>query len=189
MVIVRNTRVELTEVKFSAVHVFQISRVWCDEGVFWSTLSRAVFLARWIVIIVEDLSDGWCQSDHTETHCRLRAPRSCFPAVCDLSRPRMFFCLRSTLCLAVVVQRLLSDFGRPRRPKTPLASDDAAQLHERRAGELKRLGLRVQRPLSKVGRPSLQSLHARALAAQVRADPTPRGTSPTNRRPLDGSET
>ena len=44
-----------------------------------------------------------------------------------------------------VVQRLLSDFGRPRRPKTvPLASDDVAQLHERHAGELKRLGFSAE---------------------------------------------
>ena len=74
----------------------------------------------------------------------------------------------------MLVQRLLADFGRLRRPKTaPLASDDAAQLHERRAGELKRLNLSVQRPLSKLGRPSLQSLYERTLAAQVRADPDP----------------
>ena len=31
---------------------------------------------------------------------------------------RGFFCLCSTRCLALVVQRLLSDFGRPRRAKT-----------------------------------------------------------------------
>ena len=70
-----------------------------------------------------------------------------FPAVCHLSRLRnLCFCLCSTRCLAMVVQRLLSDFGRPRRPKTaPLASDDAAQLHERRAGELKRLQSRPAR--------------------------------------------
>ena len=70
----------------------------------------------------------------------------------------------STRCLAMVVQRLLSDSGRPWRAST-------AKLHERRAGELKRLGLSEQRPLPWVGRPSLQSLYERALAAQVRADP------------------
>ena len=69
------------------------------------------------------------------------------------------------------VQRLLSDVGRPRRPKTaPLASDDAAQIHERRAGELKPPAL-MQRPRSKVGRPSVQSLYEGALAAKVRAGP------------------
>ena len=53
-------RVELSKVKFSATHAFfHISRVWCDVGVFWFTLSRAVLLARWFVIIVEDLADGW----------------------------------------------------------------------------------------------------------------------------------
>ena len=48
---------------------FHISRAWSDEGVLcWSTLSRSVLLARWLVSIVEDLADGWCQSNHTKKH-------------------------------------------------------------------------------------------------------------------------
>ena len=61
------------------------------------------------------------------------------------------------------MQRLLSNFGRPKRPKTaPLASSRAAQLHERRAAELKRLGLCGRRPFSK---------YENALVVQVRTDP------------------
>ena len=36
--------------------------------------------------------------------------------------------------------------------------EEAAQLYERRAAELKRLDLRGRRPFPKVGRPTLQSL-------------------------------
>ena len=59
--------------------------------------------------------------------------------MCDLSRPSFFL--------------LLSDFGRPRRAKTaPLASDGAAQLHERRAGELKRPEVeRLESPVGETG--------------------------------------
>ena len=67
------------------------------------------------------------------------------------------------------MQRLLLDFGRPIRASS--ASDVSLQLHERRAAELKRLGLNEQRHHPKAGRPSLQSLYEKDLAVQVRTDP------------------
>ena len=51
-----------------------------------------------------------------------------------------------------------------------MAEEEAAQLWERRAAELKRLGLSGRRRL-KVGRPTLQSLYENALILQVRTDP------------------
>ena len=73
---------------------------------------------------------------------------------------------------AMVLQRLLSDFGRPKRPRTTTTAEEgAAKLNERRASELKRLGLSGRRPPFKVGRPSLQSLKEDALFLQVRTDP------------------
>ena len=50
-----------------------------------------------------------------------------------------------------------------------MTEEEAAQLHERRAAELKRLCGR--RPFPKVGRPTLQSLYENALILQVRTDP------------------
>ena len=72
----------------------------------------------------------------------------------------------------MVLQRLLSDFGRPKRPRTTTtAEEEAAKLDVRHAAELKRLGLGGQRPPFKVGRPSWQSLYEDALFLQVRTDP------------------
>ena len=84
----------------------------------------------------------------------------------------MFLSVCGVRCPAMVLQRLLSDFERPKRPRTTTtAEEEAAQLNERRAAELKRLGLSGQRPPFKVGRPSLQSLCEDALFLQVRTDP------------------
>ena len=70
-----------------------------------------------------------------------------------------------------------------------MAEEEAAQLYERRAAELKRLDLCGRRPFPKVGRPTLQSLYENALILQVRTDPdSTRSTSPTRPCPLDGSE-
>ena len=86
----------------------------------------------------------------------------------------------------MVLQRLLSDFGRPKRPKTAnMAEEEVAQLYELRAAELKRLDLCGRKPFSKVGRPTLQSLCGNALFVLIL---TPRGTSPTRPCPMDGSE-
>ena len=57
------------------------------------------------------------------------------------------------------------------RPKRNMAEEEAAQLCERRAAELKRLDLRGRRPFPKVGRPTLQSLYENSLILQVRTDP------------------
>ena len=53
---------------------------------------------------------------------------------------------------------------------TDIAEEEAAQLYERRAAELKRLDLCGRRPFPKVGRPNLQSLYENALFLQVRTD-------------------
>ena len=72
----------------------------------------------------------------------------------------------------MVLQRLLSDFGRPKSTMTTnMAEEEAAQLHERRAAELKRLDLCGRRPFPKVGRPTLQSLYENALILQVLTGP------------------
>ena len=64
----------------------------------------------------------------------------------------------------MVLQRLLSDFGRPKRARTTnMPEEEAAQLYERRAAELQRLDLCGRRPFPKVGRPTLQSLYEKAL--------------------------
>ena len=52
-----------------------------------------------------------------------------------------------------------------------MAEEEAAQLCERRAAELKRLDLCGRRPFAKIGRPTLQSLYENALILQVRTDP------------------
>ena len=52
-----------------------------------------------------------------------------------------------------------------------MAEEEAAQLHERRAAELKQLDLCGRRPVPKVGRPTLQCLYENALILQVRTDP------------------
>ena len=52
-----------------------------------------------------------------------------------------------------------------------MAEEEAAQLYERRAAELKRLDLCGRRPFPKVGRPTLQSLYENALILQVRTNP------------------
>ena len=44
-----------------------------------------------------------------------------------------------------------------------MAEEEAAQLCERRAAELKRLDLCGRRPFPKVGRPTLQTLYENAL--------------------------
>ena len=52
-----------------------------------------------------------------------------------------------------------------------MAEEEAAQLYELRAAELKRLDPCGRRPLPKVGRPTLQRPHENALILQVRIDP------------------
>ena len=52
-----------------------------------------------------------------------------------------------------------------------MAEEEAAQLYERRAGELKRQDPCGPRPFPKVGRPTLLSLYENALILQVRTDP------------------
>ena len=49
--------------------------------------------------------------------------------------------------------------------------EEAAQLYERRAAELKRLDLCGRRPFPRVGRPTLQSLYENALILQVGTGP------------------
>ena len=88
----------------------------------------------------------------------------------DLFRLRnCFFCP----CSVFGVQHwCCSDFGRPKRARTTnMAEEEAAQLHERRAAELKRLDPCGWRPFPMVGRPTLQSLYENALILQVRTDP------------------
>ena len=79
----------------------------------------------------------------------------------DLFRLRnCFLSVFGVRCPAMVLQRLLSDVGRPKRPRTTtMAEEEATQLYERRAAKLKRLDLCGRRPFPIVGRPTLQSLY------------------------------
>ena len=97
--------------------------------------------------------------------------------MCDLSRPRIFLHVFNTVsCNGGAATSVR--FRTTQRAST-------AKLHERRAGEFKRLGLSGQRPLPRVGRPSLQSLYELAWAfAGCALTQIPRGTSPTNLCPF-----
>eukprot|EP00971_Amphidinium_carterae_P005834 115458-Amphidinium_carterae.2 len=68
------------------------------------------------------------------------------------------------------MQRLLSDFARPKQPM-PLPPQAAEDRNASRQAELTRLGLPARMAPAKVGRPTLQSLCEGALAAQIHVDP------------------
>ena len=95
----------------------------------------------------------------------------------DTASIRTLFRLRNCfLSVFGVLRWCCSDFcpisdDRRGPGRQPWPEEEAAQLCERRAAELKRLDLCGRRPFPKVGRPTLQSLYENALILQVRTDP------------------